>query len=172
MFTHTFSLFCLFLFCLLCTSDSRYINGTLSPTNRMSFNSVITRQEWVEMHQPAFEACVKAGVVSVMCSYNEINGVPSCASHELLTTLLRETWNFTQPHNFVVRAHPSHSSTTSIDSPLAHPQNPTQHSHHRTHPSTHSHTTRDSHQHSCVGCARPHARGHTHSLSSGQYYVC
>ena len=54
------------------------------------------------MHQPAFEACVKAGVVSVMCSYNEINGVPSCASHELLTTILRKTWNFSQPYNFVV----------------------------------------------------------------------
>ena len=39
------------------------------PSNRFSFNSVISKRDWVEMHQPAFEACVKAGVTAVMCSY-------------------------------------------------------------------------------------------------------
>ena len=37
-----------------------------------------------------------------MCSYNEINGVPSCANSELLTELLVNTWNFTKDENFVV----------------------------------------------------------------------
>ena len=79
-----------------------FLNGTLVDTNRMTFNSVITKQDWVEMHQPAFESCVKAGVASVMCSYNEINGIPSCANHDLLTVLLRQKWNFTKDYNFVV----------------------------------------------------------------------
>ena len=30
-----------------------------------------------------------------MCSYNAINGVPSCANRELLGDLLRGEWNFT-----------------------------------------------------------------------------
>ncbi|XP_050419496.1 uncharacterized protein LOC126832672 isoform X1 [Patella vulgata] len=30
-----------------------------------------------------------------MCSYTSINGVPSCANKELLTTILREEWGFT-----------------------------------------------------------------------------
>ena len=32
--------------------------------------------------------------MSYMCSYNAINGVPSCANRELLTDLLRESWKF------------------------------------------------------------------------------
>ena len=32
--------------------------------------------------------------MSYMCSYNAINGVPSCANRELLTDLLRGSWNF------------------------------------------------------------------------------
>lgn len=52
-------------------------DGTLVQTNRMTFNSVITQQEWVEMHQPAFESCVKAGVVSVMCRYDDGCAIPT-----------------------------------------------------------------------------------------------
>jgi beta-glucosidase-like glycosyl hydrolase len=29
-----------------------------------------------------------------MCSYNEVNGIPSCANDWLLKTVLRETWQF------------------------------------------------------------------------------
>jgi beta-glucosidase-like glycosyl hydrolase len=43
----------------------------------MSFKVNISKRDWITMHQPAFQATVEAGVTSVMCSYNEINGVPS-----------------------------------------------------------------------------------------------
>jgi len=44
---------------------------------------------------PSFEAAVKeAGVMSVMPSYNEIDGVPSHANKWLLQKLLREEWGF------------------------------------------------------------------------------
>ena len=49
-------------------------NGTLLRTSRMTFNTVISKREWASEHQPAFQACVEAGVTSIMCSYNEING--------------------------------------------------------------------------------------------------
>jgi len=43
-----------------------------------------------------FKECVeKAGAISVMASYNEVDGVPSHASRWLLTDLLRAEWGFT-----------------------------------------------------------------------------
>lgn len=83
-------------------SASVDINGDLIQTNRMSFKVNISKRDWITMHQPAFHAVVQAGVTSVMCSYNDINGVPSCANKELLTDLLVDTWNFTKDENFVV----------------------------------------------------------------------
>ena len=48
-----------------------------------------------EIFLPPFEAAVKeAGVMSVMPSYNEIDGVPSHASHFLLQKILRQEWGF------------------------------------------------------------------------------
>ena len=40
-------------------------------------------------------ACVEKGKVSsLMCSYNAVNGVPSCANDWLLKTVAREAWGF------------------------------------------------------------------------------
>jgi len=38
----------------------------------------------VETYLPAFKRCVDANVGGFMCSYNAINGVPSCANKDLL----------------------------------------------------------------------------------------
>jgi xylan 1,4-beta-xylosidase len=44
---------------------------------------------------PSFQACVTEGKASgIMCSYNAVNGVPSCANDWLLGTLLRDAWEF------------------------------------------------------------------------------
>lgn len=43
---------------------------------------------------PPFEACIKAGALSVMPCYNELNGVPAHANKWLLTDLLRKEWGF------------------------------------------------------------------------------
>merc|ERR1712000_698906 len=44
---------------------------------------------------PPFQACVEKGkVTSLMCSYNAVNGVPSCASPWLLQTMARDNWKF------------------------------------------------------------------------------
>ncbi|WP_353329783.1 glycoside hydrolase family 3 N-terminal domain-containing protein [Bacteroides sedimenti] len=43
---------------------------------------------------PPYEAAQKAGVATYMASFNEIGGVPSTASHFLMTDILRKEWGF------------------------------------------------------------------------------
>ena len=64
------------------------------PEDRGQFDAVVGYRDWIETFQPAFKACAEAGAMSYMCSYNAINGVPSCANRELLTDILRDTWKF------------------------------------------------------------------------------
>lgn len=41
-----------------------------------------------------FKACVMEGrVASVMCSYNEVNGKPTCADPSLLRGTIRGQWH-------------------------------------------------------------------------------
>lgn len=57
--------------------------------------AVPQRMLW-EVFFPPFERAVKeAGVMSVMASYNEIDGIPSHANRFLLTDVLRGKWDFT-----------------------------------------------------------------------------
>lgn len=73
----------------------------------------------MQTYLPAFEAGIKEGRAgSVMCSYNAVNGVPSCASPFLLQDILRSQWdwdgyivsdcdavsNVFKPHNFTATA--------------------------------------------------------------------
>ncbi|KAJ7244081.1 beta-xylosidase [Mycena rebaudengoi] len=63
--------------------------------SRHSFNAIVTQQELSEYYLPPFQTCVRdAKVMSVMCSYNAVNGVPTCASPYLLQTILRDYWGF------------------------------------------------------------------------------
>ncbi|KAK6170691.1 hypothetical protein SNE40_019019 [Patella caerulea] len=65
------------------------------PVSRFSFNAQVSDRDWRTTFLPQFKACVKAGTYNLMCSYNRINGVPSCANKKLLTDILRNEWNFT-----------------------------------------------------------------------------
>ncbi|MFF1359648.1 glycoside hydrolase family 3 protein [Streptomyces sp. NPDC058297] len=42
-----------------------------------------------EIHLPPVEAGLRAGALGFMAAYNDIDGVPCCANHDLLTTYLR-----------------------------------------------------------------------------------
>ncbi|XP_067674661.1 uncharacterized protein [Haliotis asinina] len=55
----------------------------------------VSERDWRTTFLPAFRSCVKAGTYNIMCSYNSINGVPSCANTRLLTDILRKEWGFT-----------------------------------------------------------------------------
>ncbi|KAJ7828208.1 beta-xylosidase [Mycena olivaceomarginata] len=59
------------------------------------FDAIVTTQELSEYYLQPFQSCVRdAKVMSVMCSYNSVNGVPACADSYLLQTVLRDYWKF------------------------------------------------------------------------------
>ncbi|KAF8165129.1 beta-xylosidase [Crassisporium funariophilum] len=63
--------------------------------SRMSFDAEVTMQDLSEYYLPPFQSCVRdAKVASIMCSYNSVNGIPSCASSYLLQDILRDYWGF------------------------------------------------------------------------------
>ncbi|KAJ4386014.1 hypothetical protein N0V93_008905 [Gnomoniopsis smithogilvyi] len=63
---------------------------------RYQFDADISTQDMVEYYLPPFQACARdAKVGAFMCSYNAVNGVPTCADDWLLNTVLREHWNWT-----------------------------------------------------------------------------
>jgi len=47
-----------------------------------------------QYYLPPYKAAIDAGVMNVMSSFNEINGVPASANKWLLTDLLRKQWGF------------------------------------------------------------------------------
>ncbi|KAK3600408.1 hypothetical protein CHS0354_026641 [Potamilus streckersoni] len=65
------------------------------PASRFSFDAKVSERDWRLTFLPAFKSCVDAGTYSLMCSYNSINGIPSCANGKLLTDILRKEWGFT-----------------------------------------------------------------------------
>ena len=56
--------------------------------------SNVGERDLYENFLPAFQAAVDAGALSVMTSYNSIDGVPSTGNPELLRRILKEEWGF------------------------------------------------------------------------------
>ncbi|MEI2429855.1 glycoside hydrolase family 3 N-terminal domain-containing protein [Lysobacter yananisis] len=61
----------------------------------LDYNTVdLAPQTLFDVHLPPFKAAIDAGALTVMSSFNDINGVPATANRELLTGILREQWGF------------------------------------------------------------------------------
>lgn len=45
-----------------------------------------------DVYLPPFKAALDAGAMSVMCSFNDLNGLPSSANHHLNVDILRDEW--------------------------------------------------------------------------------
>lgn len=56
--------------------------------------TVAGERELRESFLPPFQKAIEAGALSVMTSYNSLDGIPSTASKALLTDLLRNEWGF------------------------------------------------------------------------------
>jgi beta-D-xylosidase 4 len=71
-------------------------------TGRYGNNYDPTQQDLADYYLAPFKTCIQeAHVGSVMCAYNSVLGIPSCASEYLLEDVLRGHWNFTKDYNYV-----------------------------------------------------------------------
>jgi beta-D-xylosidase 4 len=63
--------------------------------SRLGNDVIISQQDLSGYYTPQFLAAARyAKAHSIMCSYNAVNGVPSCANSFFLQTLLRDSWGF------------------------------------------------------------------------------
>ncbi|KAI3410324.1 Fn3_like domain-containing protein [Psidium guajava] len=68
--------------------------------DRFHFDARVHEQDMVETFLRPFEMCVKNGdVSSVMCSYNRVDGIPTCADPNLLKDKIRGEWDL---HGYIV----------------------------------------------------------------------
>lgn len=71
-------------------------------TNRDGQNYNPTQQDLGEYYLQPFKTCVRdVNVGSVMCAYNAVDGVPSCANEYLLQDVLRDGYKFEEPYRYV-----------------------------------------------------------------------
>jgi beta-glucosidase len=64
-------------------------------SGRDGFNAVVSAHDLEDTYLQAFHAVVRdAHASALMCSYNAINGTPSCADAGLLQGKVRESWRF------------------------------------------------------------------------------
>ncbi|KAG6571697.1 Beta-xylosidase/alpha-L-arabinofuranosidase 2, partial [Cucurbita argyrosperma subsp. sororia] len=76
-----------------CKHYTAYDLDNWKGTDRYHFNAVVTPQDLEDTFQPPFKSCVIDGnVASVMCSYNQVNGKPTCADPDLLAGVIRGQW--------------------------------------------------------------------------------
>jgi beta-glucosidase len=85
--------------------DPRYLKVVATPKHyavhsgpepeRHAFDAKVSEYDLVNTYLPAFRASVIEGKAhSVMCVYNAVNGIPGCASSDLLQKRLRDEWGF------------------------------------------------------------------------------
>ena len=64
-------------------------------TGGLDYNSVeVSDGTLRDVHLPPFKAALDAGALTIMSAFNDINGVPASANHELMTVILRQEWDF------------------------------------------------------------------------------
>ncbi|KAI6692946.1 hypothetical protein NL676_020656 [Syzygium grande] len=76
-----------------CKHYTAYDLDNWNGVDRYHFNAQVSKQDLEDTYNVPFKACVVDGkVASVMCSYNQVNGVPTCADPNLLKNTIRGQW--------------------------------------------------------------------------------
>ncbi|EEE61783.1 hypothetical protein OsJ_16354 [Oryza sativa Japonica Group] len=76
-----------------CKHYTAYDVDNWKGVERYTFDAVVSQQDLDDTFQPPFKSCVIDGnVASVMCSYNKVNGKPTCADKDLLSGVIRGDW--------------------------------------------------------------------------------
>ena len=66
-----------------------------APQAGRDYNTVDMSERWLrEFYLPPYKAAVDAGALSVMASFNELDGVPATANYHLMQEILRDEWGF------------------------------------------------------------------------------
>ncbi len=89
-------------------ATAKHLAANNQENERFSINVNVDERTLHEMELVPFEASVRAGVGSVMCSYNKVNGLHGCENPTLLTDILRTRWGF---DGFVVSDYGANHST-------------------------------------------------------------
>ncbi|KAJ7947214.1 Beta-D-xylosidase [Quillaja saponaria] len=83
-----------------CKHYAAYDMEDWNGVDRYHFDARVSEQDMVETFLRPFEMCVKDGdVSSVMCSFNSVDGLPTCADSRLLKHTIRGEWNL---HGYIV----------------------------------------------------------------------
>ncbi|XP_051196138.1 probable beta-D-xylosidase 7 [Lolium perenne] len=78
-----------------CKHFTAYDLDNWKGVTRFAFDAKVTAQDLADTYNPPFKSCVEEGGASgIMCSYNRVNGVPTCADYNLLTKTARGDWGF------------------------------------------------------------------------------
>ncbi|MGM9788663.1 MAG: beta-glucosidase [Candidatus Cryptobacteroides sp.] len=72
----------------------KHFYGNNSEFYRKSSNSIISERAAMEIYLPAFQKCIDAGVMSIMTSYNQVNGIHMGQNRYALKGLLRQQMGF------------------------------------------------------------------------------
>ncbi|KAE8724113.1 putative beta-D-xylosidase 2 [Hibiscus syriacus] len=76
-----------------CKHYTAYDIDNWNGVDRYHFNARVSKQDLADTYDVPFKACVVEGkVASVMCSYNQVNGKPTCADPDLLKGTIRGQW--------------------------------------------------------------------------------
>ncbi|GLU16772.1 hypothetical protein SLE2022_331870 [Rubroshorea leprosula] len=76
-----------------CKHFTAYDLDNWNGVDRFHFNAKVTKQDIEDTFDVPFKMCVMDGnVASVMCSYNQVNGIPTCADPNLLKRTVRGQW--------------------------------------------------------------------------------
>jgi beta-glucosidase len=77
------------------TTAKHYAVHSGPESNRHREDVYPSKYDLEDTYLPAFRAAVvDGGVDAIMCAYNAVDGVPACASEDLMTTRLRDGWGF------------------------------------------------------------------------------
>jgi beta-glucosidase len=71
-----------------------FIAYGISEGGQNGARSIVGPRELKQVFLPPFKRAIDAGALSVMTSYNSLDGVPCTSNKQLLTEMLREEWGF------------------------------------------------------------------------------
>ncbi|KAI9286528.1 beta-glucosidase [Umbelopsis sp. AD052] len=75
-------------------ATAKHFAGNEQETNRNSYSSYISDRAMHELYMWPFRESVEAGVGSIMCSYNKVNGTYACENDKLINGLLKGELGF------------------------------------------------------------------------------